>query len=158
MQKKTQHIDKSICTRMNPMTLPPLWTTSYTNVPIGLMPTHPAFTWHLRYGCKCEQVLKNTQRNVNGLNIQHGTTGTLLPWSTWPMRVLLEWPNPDTLRSRHLDGHFFRTAYQSKDLTTTVVPYRLRILKFGLLHPIVTPRRYVDFYRYFHGVLPIFSA
>jgi hypothetical protein len=73
------------------------------------------------------------------------------------MRVLLGWPNPDTLRSRHLDGHFFCTAYQSKDLTTTVVPYHLRILKFGLLHPIVTPKRYVDFYRYFHGILPVFQ-
>jgi hypothetical protein len=42
------------------------------------------------------------------------------------------------LGSRHLDGHFVCTAYQSKDLTTTDVPYRLRILKFGLLHPIGT--------------------
>jgi hypothetical protein len=39
--------------------------------------TPTAFTWHLRYGCKCEQVLKNTQRNVNGLHIQHGTLNDL---------------------------------------------------------------------------------
>ena len=42
-----------------------------TNRPNANTPT--AFTWHLRYGCKCTQVLRNTQQHVNGLHIQHGT-------------------------------------------------------------------------------------
>ena len=46
--------------------------------------TPTAFTWHLRFACKCAQVLKITQQNVNGLHIQHGTIhdlGKLLPCS-----------------------------------------------------------------------------
>ncbi len=42
-----------------------------TNRPNANTPT--AFTWHLRYGCKCTQVLRNTQQHVIGLHIQHGT-------------------------------------------------------------------------------------
>jgi hypothetical protein len=41
-----------------------------TNRPNANTPT--AFTWHLRYGCKCTQVLRNTQQHVNGLQIHHG--------------------------------------------------------------------------------------
>jgi hypothetical protein len=36
-----------------------------------------AFTWHLRYGCKCETVLKHTQSHVEGLQIQQGTLNNL---------------------------------------------------------------------------------
>ncbi len=39
---------------------------------------------HLRYGCKCEAVLKHTQTHVEGLNIQQGTLkglAALLPCS-----------------------------------------------------------------------------
>ena len=46
--------------------------------------TPPAFTWHLRYGCKCEDVLKHTQSHVEGLQIQQGTLknlSALLPCS-----------------------------------------------------------------------------
>jgi hypothetical protein len=46
--------------------------------------TPPAFTWHLRYGCKCEAVLKHTQSHVEGLQIQQGTLknlSALLPCS-----------------------------------------------------------------------------
>ncbi len=42
-----------------------------TNRPNANTPT--AFTWYLRFACKCVQVLKDTQQNVNGLQIQHGT-------------------------------------------------------------------------------------
>jgi hypothetical protein len=35
--------------------------------------TPSAFTWHLRYACKCESVLKLTQSHVDGLQIQQGT-------------------------------------------------------------------------------------
>jgi hypothetical protein len=45
-----------------------------TNRPNVNTPT--AFTWHLRYGCKCTQILRNTQHHVNGLHIQHGTLNT----------------------------------------------------------------------------------
>ena len=38
-----------------------------TNRPNANTPT--AFTWHLRYGCKCTQVLRNTQQHVIGLHI-----------------------------------------------------------------------------------------
>ena len=46
--------------------------------------TPSAFTWHLRYGCKCEAVLKLTQSHVDGLQIQQGTLhdlSKLLPCS-----------------------------------------------------------------------------
>jgi hypothetical protein len=39
--------------------------------------TPTAFIWHLRYACKGEEVLKNTQRNVIGMNIQQGSWKTL---------------------------------------------------------------------------------
>ena len=40
--------------------------------------TPSAFTWHLRYGCKCQAVLKYTQSHVEGLHIiQHGTLNNL---------------------------------------------------------------------------------
>jgi hypothetical protein len=53
-----------------------------TNRPNAHTPT--AFTWHLRYGCKCAKVLQNTQQHVNGLQIRQGTIkelGKLLPCS-----------------------------------------------------------------------------
>ena len=46
--------------------------------------TPSAFTWHLRYACKCEAVLKLTQNNVDGLQVQQGTLhdlAKLLPCS-----------------------------------------------------------------------------
>ena len=39
--------------------------------------TPSAFTWHLRYACKCASVLKHTQANVEGLHIRQGTLGDL---------------------------------------------------------------------------------
>jgi hypothetical protein len=39
--------------------------------------TPTAFIWHLRYACKGEEVSKNTQRNVIGMNIQQGSWKTL---------------------------------------------------------------------------------
>ena len=53
-----------------------------TNRPNAHTPT--AFTWHLRFGCKCVKVLQNTQQHVNGLQIRQGTLkdlGKLLPCS-----------------------------------------------------------------------------
>ncbi len=35
--------------------------------------TPSAFTWHLRYGCKCASVLKHTKQHVEGLTIRQGT-------------------------------------------------------------------------------------
>jgi hypothetical protein len=35
--------------------------------------TPTAFTWHLRYACKCLEVLKHTQHNVTGMNVQLGS-------------------------------------------------------------------------------------
>ena len=46
--------------------------------------TPSAFTWHLRFGCKCENVLKHTQNHVEGLQIRQGTLkdlSKLLPCS-----------------------------------------------------------------------------
>ena len=46
--------------------------------------TPSTFTWHLRYACKCEAVLKLTQSHVDGLQIQQGTLhdlSKLLPCS-----------------------------------------------------------------------------
>jgi hypothetical protein len=48
--------------------------------------TPSAFTWHLRYGCKCEAVLKLTQSHVDGLQIQQGTLHRLC-LSVWVVRV-----------------------------------------------------------------------
>jgi hypothetical protein len=35
--------------------------------------TPSAFTWHLRYACKCSAVLQRTQQHVDGLQIRQGT-------------------------------------------------------------------------------------
>ena len=35
--------------------------------------TPSAFTWHLRYACKCASVLQHTQQHVDGLQIRQGT-------------------------------------------------------------------------------------
>jgi hypothetical protein len=39
--------------------------------------TPTAFTLHLRFGCKSAQVLKPTQKHVNGMHIQQGSWSTL---------------------------------------------------------------------------------
>ncbi len=39
--------------------------------------TPSAFTWRLRYGCKCTSILKHTQANVEGLHIRQGTLADL---------------------------------------------------------------------------------
>ncbi len=35
--------------------------------------TPTAFIWHLRYACKCVEVLKHTQENVIGMHVQLGS-------------------------------------------------------------------------------------
>ena len=68
-----------------------------TNRPNANTPT--AFTWHLRYACKCASILKWTQQHVNGLHIQHGSLhdlDKLLPCSAClagKMRKLNHPPN-----------------------------------------------------------------
>ena len=42
-----------------------------TNRPNAHTPS--AFTWHLRYACKCSAVLQRTQQHVDGLQIRQGT-------------------------------------------------------------------------------------
>ncbi len=47
--------------------------------------TPTAFTMHLRFGCKSVQVLKHTQKYVDGMHVQQGSWSTLesqLPCST----------------------------------------------------------------------------
>jgi hypothetical protein len=46
-----------------------------TNRPNAQTPS--AFTWHLRYGCKCASVLKHTQNQVEGLKVRQGTMNDL---------------------------------------------------------------------------------
>jgi hypothetical protein len=39
--------------------------------------TPAAFLWHLRYACKCSELLKQTQERVIGMNVQMGSWKTL---------------------------------------------------------------------------------
>jgi hypothetical protein len=39
--------------------------------------TPTAFIWHLRYACKSAEILKHTQRHVEGLNVQMGSWNRL---------------------------------------------------------------------------------
>ncbi len=46
-----------------------------TNRPNAQTPS--AFTWHLRYGCKCASVLKHNQHQVEGLKVRQVTLNDL---------------------------------------------------------------------------------
>jgi hypothetical protein len=52
-------------------------TTVYQHANRANIQTPTAFIWHLRYACKCVEVLKSTQTHVIGMQVQQGSWATL---------------------------------------------------------------------------------
>jgi hypothetical protein len=51
--------------------------TLFQNLNRPCLHTPTAFKWHLRYGCKSLQILKHTQKHIDGMHIQKGSWDTL---------------------------------------------------------------------------------